>query len=297
MKLRLRFLFLILSVSLASCGGTGAGAAIPAIACAVSDNCDDDDSGNGITLEAGDLSLFEGFYAVDVGDEEDVDLSVELDITAKSKDGAALTVSFVDLMSLTSNLENLEPRRKQNLFHSVSLKIRMMLMKTMSMRLTSRQAMAPPTLSPLSWPSRMHSRSSRRRPNELVDVAEPEHRGMMMEEITRSLALTTKGNFSATEAASPGDRLVSEGGFDSISLNELERLVLVSEAPDGYNSTELHITPITTVLSSTENSDQTMLLERLGINSTPDDIFGQDIWELATIDGDDDAMGGPEPDI
>ncbi|HCG96374.1 MAG TPA: hypothetical protein DEX20_12215, partial [Halieaceae bacterium] len=74
----------------------------------------------------------------------------------------------------------------------------------------------------------------------------------------------------------------STGGVDTATGKELSDLVLISDVPVDASGS-INVNAITTVLSTAETMEQkTQILQRLGIDASPDELIASDIWEEAS---------------
>jgi hypothetical protein len=74
----------------------------------------------------------------------------------------------------------------------------------------------------------------------------------------------------------------STGGVDTATGKELSDLVLITDVPVDASGS-INVNAITTVLSTAETMEQkTQILQRLGIDASPDELIASDIWEEAS---------------
>lgn len=89
--------------------------------------------------------------------------------------------------------------------------------------------------------------------------------------------------------AGPSSEVRCSGGTDTATGNDLTGLVLVAEVTEG--SGVANVNAITTVLSTVESDEEKQeILDKLGIEGTPEDLVATDIWGESE-DGDADAQG------
>lgn len=105
-------------------------------------------------------------------------------------------------------------------------------------------------------------------------------------DVTEGVTTDENGFWLIPEAIDGEDlQIISTGGVDMATGKSLANLVLISDVPTDASGS-LNINAITTLLSVLETPEQkASVLASLGIESTPADLIGTDIWEAA-ISGD-----------
>jgi hypothetical protein len=103
--------------------------------------------------------------------------------------------------------------------------------------------------------------------------------------------VTDEGGFWLIPEDIDGDGLQvkSTGGVDTVTGKALADLVLISDVPADVSGS-VNVNAITTILSIADTAEQkSEILESLGIDASPEELIGSDIWEEAS-EGDESAQ-------